>query len=263
MKRVKFVSAIILLLAIAAISMTACDPEAIKDVLDKTVWTYSATGETEINLNFAAVKKEDFKGIYEWDIKVTENSETKTYNVKYYADGTGDVKKTKSVIISGDKTFAVLSLKPSTGDPAGYYIDETAKTATQTYKQEYAAMLNAIMYAGKYGMVNLIDEEDNLPNWTFVAKRDDVSISDKDGKALDTVEYEYVGALETEYPSDDVKLLLNFKKVITPVLYRMLYNIYENGALKTTIEVFITLHTESVTEADFAIPTAEAGYTIE
>lgn len=263
MKRVKFVSAIILLLAIAAISMTACDPEAINDALKKAVWEYSATGETEINLNFAAVKKEDFKGIYEWDIKVTENSETKTYNVKFYADGTGDVKKTKSVIISGDKTFAVLSLRPSTGDATGYYIDETAKTATQTYKQEFSGMLSAVMYVGMYGMMNFTNENDDLPNWSFVEKRDAVSISDKDGNAMDTVEYEYVGVRQEGFPSDDVRILLNFKKVITPMLYRMLYNVYEDDVLKTTIEIFITMHTESVTEADFAIPTAEAGYTIE
>ncbi len=161
------------------------------------------------------------------------------------------------------QTLIVITAKDTSVAPAvttTTYINETAKTISDSMTEEFTDVVGAIMAIGTYGVVTLTSEDDSLANWTFNTKRE-ATIKDKDGSDLEVVQFEYDAARSSGSYSNG-KMFVNFKKYgITPVVRNLKYEFYDNETLARTFNFYITLHTdETPTDADFALP--QDGYTI-
>lgn len=237
------------LIIISMLFASSC--ELLQDAIDDAVWEYSENGEAEINLNFDAIKGENFKGIFEWDIELAENGkDIKEINYKYYADKSQIPNKEKFIYTTAEETLTVLKVEEK-----DYYINEIEKTVSSTYISEFGSVTSFFMFVNTLGIINLDDEE--MP-WTFVEQNENVTISNIEGEDEEVIEYVY-SKTNGEYR---YQVFIGFKKVITPVLARLYYDIYKNEEKTGTLTMFLPLHTEEVKETDFEIPDAEDGYTV-
>lgn len=252
----KIIFAIIVIsLSLILVSCSFNLTDKIKDILENTVWNYSNEGENEIKMNFSALTSETYKGIFEWNITVNKNGNSSTFNLKYYADKSGEIKKEKFIYEKGDTKLVRLKL----GDDV-YYIDETNKTVN--YDSEiFAAAAQPMIYAAKYGIIEL-ENKNAEKQWTFIGKKDSVSVINSEGASEDSIEYEY-SSVEEQGSTNSTKMLINFRKVITPLIARIYYEVYSNNVLSEKITVYTILHTEEITDSVFVVPTAQEGYTVE
>lgn len=271
MKRIAKLAVILIVAAVAAGLLTACDfdwekfGKDLQDRIETTPFPYSEDGKTEIELNFAGIKQDTYKGINEWDIVYVEGETTKEANLTLYTDQSGAIKKSKYVYTADDVVLAVITTEDISVTPkvtTTTYVNETAKTVSDTMGSEFSDILGAAIAVGMYGIVTLTDEEDHLANWNFVAKRE-LTIQDMDGTDLEVVQFEYDGARETGTYSNS-KMFVDFKKYgITPIIRHLRYAFYESETLEGAFDFYITLRAgEAPTEADFAVPTEADGYTI-
>lgn len=244
----------------ALFTMASCNFDfgtALQDAIDNAVWPYSENGETEINTNFAALLGDDYIGVYGWTVTINDNGVTDTFDLTYYSDKSGETEKQKFVYEKGTTKLVRLVLGEDT-----YYIDETNKTVTSTNNSTFTPMVMPTFYGLKYGIIELLDDEE-VPQWTFVSKTEDVSITNSAGANESVIEYVY-NSVEATDSVASTKMVIDFQKVITPMLARIYYEVYSNSVLDKTITVYNKLHTgEEVTVADFAIPTVAEGYTVE
>jgi hypothetical protein len=257
MKIKKIISALFLTVISAAL-MTSCDFD-IKDI----VWPYSDNGGNEIKLNFSAIQNDTYKGVYYWDITYDNNGTSLNFGLKYYADKSGTVKKEKFLYKSGTDDFAMLSVTDTSAEDnrkTVYYTDETAKTFSTGDFHGADAINFACDTAWKYGIIKLTDN--NIDNWIFVKKTENVSVTNYEGDSESAVRYEYDGAGTDEYPQS-VKMFADFQKTLTPLISRIYYEIYDSGTLSGTVTVYAPLQTDEVSDTDFEIPSAENGYTAE
>jgi len=266
MKRFTKIAVILVVAVVAAGMLTACDFD-LNAALKKFEYLYTDTGETEINLNFAALKTDDYKGVNEWDITYVSGETLIEANLVLYTDLSGSIKKTKYVYTTADLVLSIINIRDTSVSPevfTTWLINETAKTVSDSAQEGFEDIIAAIMIVQYWGIVSLTDEDDSLANWTFVEKRA-LTIKDMDATDLEVVQFEYEGAREIGTYSD-YKLLIDFKKFgITPVIRHIEYESYdENQELDEYIEFFFTLRTgDTPVAADFVVPTAADGYTIQ
>lgn len=253
MKMIKRLFLAVIVIA-AVTAMWGCDG-LLGNIIDNAVFPYSENGEQEIELNFAAILSDTYKGINEWTVTIVEGEETDTFNVKYYADKSGETDYQKLVYIKDNSELFTIII---VGKNTYYYIDEVNKTVSQN-STGYTEQLAACISGAAYGIVDLKNNEDEA-NWTFVAKRDaTVNNSSEADEAV--VEYEYT-SVEQTLSTKSVKLLVDFRKVITPVIARLYYEITIDGELDRTITVYPTLHTAMPEEGTFTVPGVAEGYTV-
>ncbi|MDD4840273.1 MAG: hypothetical protein PHE93_06400 [Clostridia bacterium] len=266
MKLIKkcFIGILVGAILIASTAMfAACDFDFNK-FIEENEWPYSENGEAEIELNFSALLADDFTGIYEWNGEVVAE-ETTAFNLKYYADKSGTTKMQKYVYTTDDKELAVLNIYEGDEDGTTYYINETNNTYSTAYTSEFEELMFAVMGAGRYGIIQLNDEEDQ-PQWTFTEKREDITVKNSSGADEATVEYEYA-SVEEENSNERTVMLVNFRKVLTPVIARLEYKIYSDVSttevLDSTVTIYIILHSDAPVEADFTVPSETSGYTLQ
>ena len=239
------------------ILMVSCNfGEALQDALEKAVWSYSDKGEAEINLNYQALLSDTYKGTFQWNITVNEAETDTSYSLKYYADKSGETKKEKYVCEKDGVTLTRIII-----DDVHYYINETAKTVSTTLTQEFNTNATSILYAIKFGIVDLEDDE-SQPLWTFLSKAESKTVTNSAGTEEDTVEYQYT-SVEDTYSTMSTHMYVNFRKIITPVIVRLYYELYSNDVLSKTVTVYPSYNIEEeVDDTTFTIPTAEDGYTV-
>lgn len=254
-----------ILTIIAVFAMASCDlssltstiEDTIENVIEETVWPYSDNGETEINSNFEAILSDTYSGVFEWTVTATENGSSSSFNLKYYADKSGETKKYKYVYEKDETKLTLIKI----GSTTSYYINDTAKTVSTVSSDEFDVFLPAMLAASYYGTVKFTDT-DSQPTWTFVSKTDSKTVINASGVEEDTVEYNYT-SIEEATSDSSTHLYVNFRKIATPVIARIYSEVYNDGVLSKTYTVYITLHTgETVTESTFVAPTIDNGYTV-
>lgn len=251
MKKMKWTVLVALVLCCLFV-FSACD--GLADFLKNTVYPYSDTGENEINMNFAAFTDEtsQAEGVFEWRFHIVEGEVVKDTNLLIFMKRTAELNNLKITYTEGGNDYAMLSVGETK-----YYINETAKTYTNSVSSGSEIALNASLMIF-YGIVQLKDDDDN-PNWTFVSKNDSAKITNYEGNEEEVVSYIYERVHEAlpqvEAPQNNkLRLTVDFKKVITPVATRLFYEYIENDVVVKTVTVHRIFKNDAITETTFAVP---------
>ncbi|NCA66542.1 MAG: hypothetical protein EOM87_00610 [Clostridia bacterium] len=279
MKTIKIFVISILIVA-CAFTVTACDfdfASLINKIITENVFPYSEDGFREISINYPIENGDVLENIdtdidldsiisdvdsiaYSFDITVTKDGVENNFKIKYFRDSSGEVYYDKFVYQKGSTEQVILRI----GEQR-YYIDENSKTyypvSTDTVTPIlFSPMQFACLYAGKYGVIDLFDEEDQ-PNWTFVSKDDSASIINYEEESQAVIGFSY-NSIEQPSSNKSVAMNVYFAKMLIPYIARIDYTIVETEEPDTTITVFRIFETEEITEELFAVPTSASGYTL-
>ncbi len=275
MKKVRIIILSVLIVA-CAFTVTGCDFDFgsfINDIITNTVFPYSEDGFREIGINYPVENGDVIENIesdieldsivpdldsvaYSWDITVTVDDEDNNFKIKYYRDNSGEVYYDKFVYEKDSVEQVIMRI----GEQR-YYIDENSKTVFSSLTSSFNAMAEACLYAGKYGIIDLFDEEEQ-PNWLFVTKNDAASVINYEGESVNAVKFEYNSI---EAPSSELSVTMDvfFAKMLIPYIIMIDYAIVETGEPDTAVKVYRLFDMEDITENLFALPTTADGYTFE
>lgn len=261
MRKIILIVCILLVVSISASILTACNGLDFGNILDNAVWPYEDEADDEIILNFAAILGDVYVGKYACRVTIDEDGPgvllPYTYTVTYIAN-----KPTNKSRITYEKDavkISVLTINTTT-----YYINEVTNTSSTSPTEEYLSVESSINDAFKYGRVEMNDAEDRI-RWVCRSKTEDVEIVNSDGESESTIEFLY---WDLEYPTEEgtgvlgeagEKLTLNFRKVVTPMLEKLSYEVVTGSSptytVTKTIEVYPLFdYTYVPVDADFAIP---------
>jgi len=275
MKKIKILI-VGMLIAVCTFCVTACDFDfgsLIKDIITNNVFPYSEDGFREIGINFPIENGDVIENIesdidltsivpdidsvaYSWDITVSTEGVNNNFSLKYYRDTSGEVYYDKFVYQTDSARQVILRI----GEQR-YYIDEDSKAVFSTTTDLFAAMESACVYAGRYGIIDLQDEE-GQPNWLFVAKDEEASVVNSEDETVDAIHFQY-NSIEAPLSDTDVTMDVFFAKMLIPYIIRIDYTITVPNAPSTAVKVFRLFDTQDITEELFAIPTVEDGYTFD
>lgn len=260
MRKIILIVCILLVVSISASILTACNGLDFGNILDNAVWPYEDEADEEIILNFAAILGDVYVGKYACRVTIDEDGPgvllPYTYTVTYIAN-----KPTNKSRITYEKDAVKISV--IINDNTTYYYNEVANTYSTSPTAEYLLVATSIANAMKYGIVEMNDAEDRV-RWVCRSKTEDVEIVNSDGESESTIEFLY---WDLEYPVGDTgvlgeegeKLTLNFRKVVTPMLEKLSYEVVTGSSptytVTKTIEVYPLFdYTYVPVDADFAIP---------
>lgn len=260
MRKIILIVCILLVVSISASILTACNGLDFGNILDNAVWPYEDDADDEIILNFAAILGDVYVGKYACRVTIDEDGPgvllPYTYTVTYIAN-----KPTNKSRITYEKDAVKISV--IINDNTTYYYNEVANTYSTSPTAEYLLVATSIANAMKYGIVEMNDAEDRV-RWVCRSKTEDVEIVNSDGESESTIEFLY---WDLEYPVGDTgvlgeegeKLTLNFRKVVTPMLEKLSYEVVTGSSptytVTKTIEVYPLFdYTYVPVDADFAIP---------
>lgn len=260
MRKIILIVCILLVVSISASILTACNGLDLGNILDNAVWPYEDDADEEIILNFAAILGDVYVGKYACRVTIDEDGPgvllPYTYTVTYIAN-----KPTNKSRITYEKDAVKISV--IINDNTTYYYNEVANTYSTSPTAEYLLVATSIANAMKYGIVEMNDAEDRV-RWVCRSKTEDVEIVNSDGESESTIEFLY---WDLEYPVGDTgvlgeegeKLTLNFRKVVTPMLEKLSYEVVTGSSptytVTKTIEVYPLFdYTYVPVDADFAIP---------
>jgi hypothetical protein len=264
MKKSIWIISAVLLLVFTGTFLIACDGFNLD--LSGAVWPFEEEADDEIQLNFEAIMADDYKGKYGCKIIMDPDGDGPTpsssYTVTYYADKSGAIDKEKFTYVKDSDVYSTLKIGEDT-----YYINDNAGTYSETLDATFILMALAVGNAMQYGVVEFTDEQDRI-KWVCQSKTEDVSITNFEGSAEDTIQFIY---WDKEFSSEQdltgtaneygERMTVNFKKQITPMIAMMYYETVSQAepslVTKTVTAYPIFAFDYVITDADFELPAQE------